>query len=232
MPWPWCSGRTAKDARIHISSRTRETAPPTTSPSTSATQQPPGSVVQRCAGARDPGAVAGGRAAYGVGPGALVGAGVDLVVAGRRDVAQRLEVVLAHRADERGGHETWAAYRARRSSQWVYFARTCSVPGIQPLCTSRTRLPATRLGEAHVEHGRLVLGVAEPELLGVAADRVPLHDPAPDVLVVAVDHRDRPVGVDRDVGEGGRVRGEHRVPPLAHLGGEPDEGLGRASPAR
>ena len=44
MPRPCWSGRTAKEARIHISSRTRETAPPTTSPSTSATQQPPGSV--------------------------------------------------------------------------------------------------------------------------------------------------------------------------------------------
>ena len=46
MPCPWCPGRTAKEARIHISSRTREMAPPTTSPSTSATQQPSGSVAR------------------------------------------------------------------------------------------------------------------------------------------------------------------------------------------
>ena len=44
MPAPWWPGRTAKEDRIHISSRSRDTAQPTTSPSTSATQQPPGSV--------------------------------------------------------------------------------------------------------------------------------------------------------------------------------------------
>ena len=60
-PGPGARGSTANDARIHISSRTRDTAPPTTSPSTSATQQPPGSVTSAVPGAAHPGAVAGRR---------------------------------------------------------------------------------------------------------------------------------------------------------------------------
>ena len=53
MPPPWSAGRTANDARIHISSRVNEVAKPTIAPSRSATQDPPGSVSSRCAVRRD-----------------------------------------------------------------------------------------------------------------------------------------------------------------------------------
>jgi hypothetical protein len=61
---------------------------------------------QRLPGPSDPVAVAGGGTSYGIGPGALVGAGVDLVVGRRGDLGERLEVLRPHRAHDRRGHDT------------------------------------------------------------------------------------------------------------------------------
>ena len=75
--------------------------------------------LQDVAGAGDPERVAIRRTPHRVGPAAVEGGHVHLVVGACGDLGHGRQVGLARRADERCGHETWAAKRASRSSQCV-----------------------------------------------------------------------------------------------------------------
>ena len=68
-PAPCARGRTAYVARIHISSRVYEVAKPTSPSSSSATQQPPGSVLRKCRVRTIQACPRSGERSSGVGPG-------------------------------------------------------------------------------------------------------------------------------------------------------------------
>ena len=98
---------------------------------------------QRVGAAPHPGRVALRRTGSRVRPVALEGAPVDLGVGAAGQGGHGRQVRLPGRPDEEpGGHDTCAAKRPSRWSQFVYLARTSSDPSDQPLCSRRTRVPA------------------------------------------------------------------------------------------
>ena len=105
---------------------------------------------QGVAGAGDPVGVTVRWPLHRVGPAAVEGADVDVVVGPGGDAGHRRQVGLGGRADERCGHDTWAAKRASSASQCVWFSRSSSEPSVQPPCSSRTTVAVPASSSSNV----------------------------------------------------------------------------------